>query len=381
MPQPTVLSVFAVEPKRVGGTEAFARELSSQLSEAGWASVLVFVKQPPQHVLQFLTLDNVTIEVLEDVWTVTPRTLWRVARLLQKYQPAVTHLHYIKLLTPYPWLARLVAGSSVFFTDQTSQPEGFVPTPRPAWKRWVARVITYPIQGLISVSRYGQNTILVSGLTSSAASRVIYNSVDLSRGNPGAELGNAFRHRHAIPLDRLVVLQVSWLIPEKGLTDLLRAARIVLDTRRDVQFVFAGEGPSRAAFEALATELGISEHVTWTGLVGDPFSEGLYAAADIVCQVSRWQEVFGWVIAEAMLTEKPVLGTQVGGIPELIVDGETGILVEARNVVNIADGLCRLLNDPGLRTRLGRAGAGRCRTHFDLRQNVKEHLRLYGVPV
>ena len=72
---PTVVSVFGVQPMRIGGTETFARELSMQLGQKGWKSVLVFETEPPQDVADFLKLQNVTIEVLKDPtdfnWTAT----------------------------------------------------------------------------------------------------------------------------------------------------------------------------------------------------------------------------------------------------------------------------------------------------------------------
>lgn len=67
----------------------------------------------------------------------------------------------------------------------------------------------------------------------------------------------------------------------------------------------------------MGRELGLRDHLTWTGLVEDPFTAGVYDAADIVCQVSRWEEVFGWVI-----------GTRVGGIPEVVSDQESGFVID-----------------------------------------------------
>jgi glycosyltransferase involved in cell wall biosynthesis len=77
-----------------------------------------------------------------------------------------------------------------------------------------------------------------------------------------------------------------------------------------------------------AEAMGLAAHITWTGLVQDPFAEGVYDVADIVCQLSEWEELFGWMIAEAMAYKKPIVATRVGGIPELVEDGVTGFLVE-----------------------------------------------------
>jgi glycosyltransferase involved in cell wall biosynthesis len=209
---------------------------------------------------------------------------------------------------------------------------------------------------------------------------MIYNGVDLGRVAESAERGAAFRRRFAIPDDRKVVLQVSWIIPEKGILDLLAAAQIVGSRNPDVHFVIVGDGPFRDEYEHQATEMGLKERVTWTGLVEDPFSAGVYDAADILCQVSRWEEVFGWVIAEAMAYRRPVVATRVGGIPEIVTDGDTGFLIERGDVKDLATKLLTLIDSPDRRRSMGIAGRARVDERFDLRKNVSLLLRAYGIP-
>jgi glycosyltransferase involved in cell wall biosynthesis len=128
-----------------------------------------------------------------------------------------------------------------------------------------------------------------------------------------------------------------------------------------------------------AKERGLDRHTTWTGLITDPFAEGAYDGADIVCQVSRWQEAFGQTIAEAMACGKPVIGTRVGGIPELIDDGHSGFLVDRGDVRGIAAKLLLLLADDAVAKRMGQAGHELARQKFQLRENVAEVLKLYEI--
>lgn len=104
---------------------------------------------------------------------------------------------------------------------------------------------------------------------------------------------------------------------------------------------------------------------------------GVYDAADIVCQVSRWEEAFGWVIAEAMAYGKPVIGTRVGGIPEVVADQQSGFVLDRGDVSAIADRILKLVNDPELRARMGHFGLKMVAERFDLRTNVGKLVNLY----
>jgi glycosyltransferase involved in cell wall biosynthesis len=175
------------------------------------------------------------------------------------------------------------------------------------------------------------------------------------------------------------VLQVSWIIPEKGVLDLLAAARRVTSQNPDVHFVVVGDGAFREEYTRQAVDWGLRAHVTWTGLVEDPFSAGVYDAADVVCQVSRWEEVFGWVIAEAMAYRKPVIATRVGGIPELVSDEDSGFLIERGDVETLAERVLTLIGDPERREAMGLAGRKRVDASFDLQKNVAQLLEAYGI--
>jgi glycosyltransferase involved in cell wall biosynthesis len=375
----TVVSVFGFDPHRIGAGEIFARELSEQLAARGWHSVLCFLKAPPEAVRRFLELPNVSIEVIEDSWQLSATATARLFVVLRKYRPRILHLYFTGFLSAYPWMAKLLGVEKVLFTDQSSQPEGFVQTRAPLWKRAAMRIINGPLTGVISVSGYGYRTFTGRDLLPKERFHIIYNSVDISRAALGLAKGEEFRRRHNIAPDRLVVTQVSWLIPEKGVDDLLIAARDVVAAEPKAHFLLAGDGAYRPNLEQAARDLGIESHVTFTGVVPDPLADGLYAASDVVCQMSRWEEVFGYVNAEAMATAKPLVGTRVGGIPEIIDDGNTGFLVERRDTAAMAARILTLLRDPELRRRMGEAGRRVAVEKFNHRTNVAQLIRLYGL--
>ena len=372
----TLVSVLGFDPFRVGGGEALAREVSVQLGARGWKNVLCFLSAPTDPVREYLSLPNVTIEVLPDSWKLAWKPTRGLARILSRYRPEILHMQFTGFISPYPWLAKCFGVRKVFFTDQSSRPEGYV-TPRAAWwRRAGTRVANYPLDRVVCISDYVRDSWVTADVLPAHRFVRIYNSVDASRC---AADGSALRRKYGIPEDRQVVLQVSWVIPEKGFDDLLAAARLVVDRNPAAHFLMTGEGADRQRLMAETSQAGLQDHVTWTGIVAKPIESGLYAAADVVCQLSRWEEAFGYVIAEALASGKPVIGTRVGAIPELVRQGQTGFLVERRNPADVAARILELLGDPDLRRRMGEAGRRLAVEEFDQQTNVARLMALYGI--
>src|ERR1041384_1432274 len=98
-----VVSVFGVESMPRGGTETFARELSIQLDQCGWKSILCFLNDPPRDVRDFMDLPNVSFEVLEDSFKFNWKATNDLARILRRHKPEILHLHFTGFIGVYPW--------------------------------------------------------------------------------------------------------------------------------------------------------------------------------------------------------------------------------------------------------------------------------------
>lgn len=375
----TVVSMFAHRPTVVGGMEAYARELSYQLDKLGWKSVLVYAAPAPPKVCQFLDLPNTKLEVVENCGNHSWKPKIRLAGLLARIRPQIVHFHFIEARSGYPWIARLLMSSGVYLTDHISRPEGYHPVARPHWRTAVKRLLHAPISKFFCVSSFVRHCQAEEGVMASRRLEVIYNGVDFARAELGCANRQEFRRRYQIAEDQVLVLHVSWLIPEKGVGDMLCTAWQVLAKNDKIRFMIAGEGARRAEFEKMACELGISERVLFVGQIADPLETGLYAAADIVCQLSRWQEAFGFTISEAMASGKPVIATNVGGIPELVQEGKSGYLVPAGDCDAVAEKILQLAETPSLRESLGQAGYKICKAKFDLTTNVASLIRQFGI--
>jgi glycosyltransferase involved in cell wall biosynthesis len=373
---PVAVFVFGMNARRIGGIEVHTRELVAQLAARGCRSVLCFCGPPSPAVREYLSSPNITWEELPRAGENSLRAGRDLSRLLRRYQPAVLHLQFTRVHIP-GWIARLSGVKHIVFTDHLSRPQDYVAERRMLWRRLAGRALHAPLSWHVSVSDYNRQIVTVSGTLPDSVSCRIHNGVDLTRATVAAA-GGAFRERHRIPANRILITQISQIIPQKGIADVLDAAVISLSKNSNLHFSFVGDGQYLEDFTQRSREMGIGGHVTWAGLIEDPIGEGAFAAADVVCLASRWQEAFGLVIAEAMSCGKPVVATRVGGVPEVVEDGVTGFLVPHSNPAALAETFLRLADNSELRAQLGRAGRQRVETHFDVRTTTQRLLELYG---
>jgi glycosyltransferase involved in cell wall biosynthesis len=146
-----------------------------------------------------------------------------------------------------------------------------------------------------------------------------------------------------------VIGAVGRLVPEKGFQYLFQGAPTIIEQFPHVKFLIIGEGPFRKELEDLSRDLGIQSHVIFTGQREDMKTQ--YDRMDIFVLPSL-NEGMPMSILEAMAAQKPVIGTAVGGVPVLVIPGQTGLLVQPADSAGLTGALIRLLNDPDLRTSL-----------------------------
>ena len=174
--------------------------------------------------------------------------------------------------------------------------------------------------------------------------------------------------------DTLLLGMVCRIVEQKGIAFALQAVQSIQDRFPNAHLVIAGDGELTEALQALCRELDIAERVHWLGWRSD--AADLIAAFDILLLPSLW-EGFGMVLLEAMSRRVPVIASRVSAIPEVVVDGQTGILTEARNVPALAKAMSRLLEDRPLRQHMGLLGAARLEEHFSIERMVNGTLAVY----
>lgn len=201
--------------------------------------------------------------------------------------------------------------------------------------------------------------------------RVIYNGINFSRFS---DISPGVRERNRIPNDAIVVTTAGALVVPKGHDILLRAFSAATDQSSRTHLVIMGDGPERRALRQLAGVLGIEKRVHFLGQVQDVSS--VYAESDIFALATR-KESFGLVLAEAGYLGLPTVSTKVGGIPEVVENNSTGLLVDADDVSAFSQALAGLIKDRSLRQRLGKAARARVEAEFSLSKMVSQLEALY----
>jgi len=203
--------------------------------------------------------------------------------------------------------------------------------------------------------------------------RCIYNGVDLRRFSPRQPPSN-FRAALGLPERARVVASVGRFVPYKGYAHLLKAARLVQEAMANAHWLLVGDGELREELEGECRTLGLEAQVHFVGWRED--IPDLLAVSDLFVLPSLGEH-FGRVLIEAMGMGRAVVATDAGGVPEIVIHGETGLLVPPGEPKALAEAVLALIEDPARAARLGAAGRRRAEREFSLARHVRAVERLY----
>ncbi|MBK5187587.1 MAG: glycosyltransferase family 4 protein [Gemmatimonadaceae bacterium] len=223
---------------------------------------------------------------------------------------------------------------------------------------------------MIAVCRAAADALVASGIES-ARITVAYSGVDLTRVIPpaSAETLASLGVRAGAPL----VVMVAALVGHKDPLTFVRAIEIVRRSAPGVQALMVGEGDLRADVEREIAMLGLGECVHLAGYRAD--ADSLMSVADVVA-LSSSSEGIGGVVIDAMSFGKPVAATAAGGVPEAVLNDETGLLVPVGDSLALGEAIARLVTDRALAARLGANGIRRA-PMFSIDNTVDRTLEVY----
>lgn len=350
-----------------GGTENMLLTIMAGLDRSRWHPVLAH-----RAASGFEKLDDCARSLDVRVWAVPEmkgkRDLtWTLplARRFRAENPAVFHAHWA---TPnqsaYALLAAVFARIPAVVVTQHHLYE----EKQSAVRRFQGMVFSAGVDRYIAVSHDVARNLRPRCLFPSRV-RVVHNGIDLRPfGRPGNPALRTFLKKGT---ERPIVLCVARLDrKQKGLRFLVDAAALV----PEAQFILAGDGPERGELQAQTRALGVEDRVTLLGYYDD--LPDLLATCDLFVLPSLC-EGFGLAVAEAMACAKPVVASNIGGVNEVVVDRETGLLVSPADPPALASAIRTVLSDPILAERLGAAGKSRVHREFSAERMVERTTDIY----
>ncbi len=292
-------------------------------------------------------------------------TAWKLSRLIRQWKPSIVHAH-----DPH---AVSMAGLALSFG---------APTPRP--KLIASRRVDFHLQGhSFSQWKYRQvdgfiaasgaiRDILVHDRIDRSRIVVVHDGIDIDRIDrlPAIDI----HAEYWLPRGAPVVVNVGALVGHKGQRHLVDAVPLVMRDIPDVHVVVFGEGELRAPLEKQIKQLGLDKRALLPGFREDVLS--LVKSSDLFV-MSSVTEGLGSAVLDAMAMGLAVVGTRAGGIPEAVVSGTTGLLVEPGEPQALAAAMVRLLKDAGLRREYGEAGRKRVSELFGVDRLVEGTLAAY----
>lgn len=293
----------------------------------------------------------------------------RVAGILRRERPCILYMTNALLNVAMGRLAAFVARVPlcvVVFHSQDALLAPFVARSRQV-KRWLTEKALMPhFDRAIAVAETHKAYLVSSKRIPAEKISVIYNGIDLRQFVDAVDT-QTVRRRLQIPDGARVVGIVASLWPWKAHDVFLRSAAILLEEVPDTYFVVVGDGPERDNLENMAGALGIADHVRFLGTVDDV--PALLRCFD-VSVLSSAHEVFPLALLESMAAACPVVATNVGSIPEIVVDGLTGFLVPPGAPDRLAQGMLRVLRHPEFARKLGEEGRKRVEQEFTVERMI-----------
>ena len=293
-----------------------------------------------------------------------PRAAWRLARLIRQQRIEIAHAHKGRART-LTLLAGLMGARALLVLNRGV-----------SFKIGRVRRVGYTsrrVHAIVAVCRSIKDGLVAAGVPAGKI-EVIYSGTDLDRFHPGVD-GGPIRRELGLSAEHALVTQVgvrSW----RGWQDVLASMRAVAAACDHARLLFVGAPPPRVVeIAARAREAGLEGRVLALGHRDDV--PAILNASDVVVDASYAGLGITGSIREGLACERPVIATALEGMPELVVDGETGRLVPPRDPAALAGAIVQMLTDPTAAQTMARAGRKRVETHFSLRAKLDATEALY----
>ena len=369
--------LYLITKANWGGAQKYVFDLASEMAERNDYDVIVAYGEPFGELSDKLKTSEIrTIEIKglsRDINLFGEfKVIKSVWKILKNEKPDVIHLNSPKIGGLGSLLGRLAGIEKILYTAHgwTFNED------RPLWQRFLIQYFSWLTilfsHKTIVIAKQEYDQVIGWPFISDKKLKLIYNGIKpiyfLNRDQAQEFFGGKILN------DDLVVGTIAELHKNKGLKYAIDAFEDVVEKKDNLKFIIIGEGEERQDLEEEILEEGLSKKVSLVGKIEDA---GQYLKAFDIFILPSIKEGFPFVLLEAGLAKLPVIASDVGGIPELISDGENGILVEAKEDDDIEDALKVLISDVGLREKYGEALYGKVKGEFSFEKMINKTEKLY----
>lgn len=391
MPAGKLNVMHLIADLEIGGAQEVVRTLVEYLALDNCRPVVCTFKDGPLR--QEIERAGIKVKVLPPrrygivalpLFVVDMFRLWRIlAQFIKEHQIDVVQTHLLRSLDFLVLLLRYTTRlRAVLWTFHSAN---FVLTEthlsRHRWllkpKRWIHnrlyRLASPMVDGLIAVSGEVKAAMVQTIGLGPDKITVIYNGVDLKRYTPHVDK-TLLRRRLGLPETAGLLVMIGTLKEAKGHRYMIEAMALLVQSRPDVQLLLVGDGELRQELQGQVNGLHLNDRIHFLGSRQDV--PDLLAAGDIFVLPSLW-EGLSIALLEAMATGLPIVASEVSGTVQVIIPGQTGILVPPGEPDRLAAAIGQLLANPGCAQALGAAAKERVTVEFTAQKQAAEHLALY----
>ncbi len=289
--------------------------------------------------------------------------VYKVKKLLKSFKPDIVHSHYA---SSYGLIGALSGFHPYVISVWGSDIYSF-----PNYSNFYGKILKYSLGKADKV--LATSKVLLQETKKYYSKEIILTpfGIDTKKFSPDKTAGT-------LSNEGLVIGTIKTLEENYGVEYLIKAFHI-LKTKypeKSLRLLIVGKGTQREKLEKLVKDLGIENETTFTGFIPYDGIQEYQNMLDIFVAVSQ-EESFGVAVLEASACEKPVVVSNVGGLPEVVTDGETGFLVEKNNPAVIAEALEKLVLNPELRSKLGQNGRAKVLREYKWEESVRKMLSVY----
>lgn len=355
-----------------GGVDRYLQMLLKYLDKDKFDNIVVLSQDFRKSDYDGLVSAFEQIEMTRAIGTNDLKAILEVRRLIKKYHPNIVYAHSSKAGA----IAR-IADIGVY-NHCIYNPHGWAFNMKTSNKKkalytLIERIAAPFCEKIVCISEAERKSALNKKICNNNKLQVIYNGVDIDAYENGPH-GEIKRKDLGIPNNAFVIGMVGRISPQKAPDVFVKVAKLIKENIQDSHFIIVGNGELEDKIMRYAERNGLADSLHITGWVDNPMS--YVELLDVACLLSRW-EGFGLVLPEYMMASKPIVASNIDAIPEIIKNGENGLLVKVDDIVETSEAILRIYKDSELRLKLVAHGLEDVHNRFDARRVSEEHEKLF----